>query len=235
MVDFSLTNFDEEYESISDIIYRKLRDQIFSGEYQIGQRLKERDLAKQMNISRTPIREAFVRLENEGLIVSQPRRGVIVKGITIEDIPEIYSLRCALECLAVETAIDRITDQEIKRLQEINARMRECLEQEMVSMEEVRGLSKRFNNALYEASKMPRLIKNIQMYSGYMSNIKQYLMPSKDRWIKDLKDHEAIVEAISEKNKQMAEALVKTHVHYAMKSLLDQYSREKQDSILQIR
>lgn len=235
MGDYSLTGFDEEYQSISDIIYRKLRDQIFSGEYQVGQRLKERDLAKQLNISRTPIREAFMRLENEGLIVSQPRRGVIVKGITKEDITEIYSIRCSLECLAVETAIDRITDQEIKKLQEINARMRKCLEMEIVSMEEVRGLSKKFNNALYEASKMPRLIKNIQMYSGYMSNIKQYLMPSKDRWIKDLKDHEAIVEAISEKNKEMAEALVKTHVHYAMKSLLDQYGQDEAEVNRQIR
>ncbi|MET3249532.1 DNA-binding GntR family transcriptional regulator [Burkholderia sp. OAS925] len=74
-----------------------------------GSRLSEVQVAKQLNVSRTPMREAFAQLEREGLVTVLPRVGAYVRAVTLRDVEEIYTVRAALECLAVQLASERIT------------------------------------------------------------------------------------------------------------------------------
>jgi DNA-binding GntR family transcriptional regulator len=86
-----------------------LREAIVEGVLAPGSRLSEVQVAKQLNVSRTPMREAFAQLEREGLVTVLPRVGAFVRSVSLRDVTEIYKVRMALECLAVQLAAERIT------------------------------------------------------------------------------------------------------------------------------
>ena len=104
--------------SLTDEIADIIRDRILKGEYKIGEKIKETQIASELKVSRTPIREAFKQLENEGLIDYIPNRGCFAKGFTKQDIEDIYAVRKALEILCVEWAVSRITEEQIQNLQD---------------------------------------------------------------------------------------------------------------------
>ena len=104
--------------SLTDEIADVVRERILKGEYEIGEKIKENQIATELRVSRTPIREAFKILENEGLIDYVPNRGCFAKGFTKQDVEDIYAVREALEALALNWAVDRITEKEIAALEE---------------------------------------------------------------------------------------------------------------------
>ena len=101
-------------EEIADVV----RERILRGEYEIGEKIKENQIATELRVSRTPIREAFKLLENEGLIDYIPNRGCFAKGFTKQDVEDIYAVRESLEELAVMWAVERILPEEITALEE---------------------------------------------------------------------------------------------------------------------
>ena len=104
--------------SLTDEIADVVRERILKGEYSIGEKIKENQIATELRVSRTPIREAFKLLENEGLIDYIPNRGCFAKGFTKQDIDDIYAVRKAVEILAVEWSVGRITPTEITKLED---------------------------------------------------------------------------------------------------------------------
>ena len=104
-------------------IYDKLFDRIIANQYHPNTHLKEEELAKEFNVSRTPVREALRMLEHDGLVKILPKKGTIVSGFTVDDVEEIYEIRKALEILALKSAIPSLSIQGLirirKELQEI--------------------------------------------------------------------------------------------------------------------
>ncbi|MFM0198603.1 GntR family transcriptional regulator [Paraburkholderia fungorum] len=97
-------------DSLSEgVVVPALREAIVEGVLAPGSRLSEVQVANQLNVSRTPMREAFAQLEREGLVTVLPRVGAYVRAVTLRDVEEIYTVRAALECLAVQLASERIT------------------------------------------------------------------------------------------------------------------------------
>ncbi|MDR5758892.1 GntR family transcriptional regulator [Caballeronia sp. LZ035] len=97
-------------DSLSEgVVVPALREAIVEGVLTPGSRLSEVQVAKQLDVSRTPMREAFAQLEREGLVNIVPRVGAYVRAVTVRDVEEIYTVRAALECLAVQLASERIT------------------------------------------------------------------------------------------------------------------------------
>lgn len=107
----------------SEGVARILRQAILDGRLTPGQPLRERVLAEELGISRTPIREALFILQGEGLVGMTPNRGATVRTITATDIAEIYALRSVLESHAAATAAERITDADLARLEDAHARL----------------------------------------------------------------------------------------------------------------
>ena len=105
--------------SLGHRIFCILRDKILNEEYEKGQKLNEVVLSKELNISRTPIREALKQLELEGLVKSIPNKGVYVLGFSSRDIDDMLEIRVVLESLSVQLAIERITQEELDRIKEI--------------------------------------------------------------------------------------------------------------------
>lgn len=104
--------------SLTDEIADIVRERILKGEYEIGEKIKENQIASELRVSRTPIREAFKLLENEGLIDYIPNRGCFAKGFTKQDVEDIYAVREALEEMAVRWAVARISENEIDEMEE---------------------------------------------------------------------------------------------------------------------
>lgn len=130
-----LRTVDASSDSLSEgVVVPALREAIVEGVLAAGSRLSEVQVAKQLNVSRTPMREAFAQLEREGLVNIVPRVGAFVRAVTLRDVEEIYTVRAALECLAVQLASERITPLGAAQLDDVIAAM-----QSSVSAEDVPG------------------------------------------------------------------------------------------------
>jgi len=106
-----------------DQVVDKLRDAILDGRIPLGEPLRERQIAERLEISRAPIREALLSLEKEGLVVTTPHRGTFVASYTDEDVTEIYTLRAALEQLAVGLIDGRATAGDLRALDDLVTQM----------------------------------------------------------------------------------------------------------------
>ena len=112
-----------EVKQLRDIIFEHLRQEILDGNLRPNDRLIERDIAAKLNVSRTPIREALRKLETEGFVEHLPRKGIVVRGLNITEIEEIYDIRRELECLVVRKAISTITEHDIQKMKVILAEL----------------------------------------------------------------------------------------------------------------
>lgn len=109
----------KENKSLTTIIFEKVREDILNDVYSDGEKIVEAKLADELGVSRTPVREALKQLELDGLVESIPNRGVIVKGITEQDIADIYTIRIAIEGIAANWSVRRISEEEVASLKEV--------------------------------------------------------------------------------------------------------------------
>ena len=107
----------DEFLPLRDVVFQTLRKGILTGELKPGERLLEIHLADKLGVSRTPIREAIRKLELEGLVTMIPRKGAEVANITEKSLRDVLEVRRALDVLSVELACDRMTEDELIRLQ----------------------------------------------------------------------------------------------------------------------
>jgi DNA-binding GntR family transcriptional regulator len=110
-------------ENISDSVYGWIKKAIINVEFKPGERLTQEMITERLNISRTPVREAFKRLEAEGLLIVKPRLGAVVVQLSLAKFLELYEIRSLLETAAALHAAEKITDKNIAELEKINAKM----------------------------------------------------------------------------------------------------------------
>lgn len=91
-------------------VYQQIINSIVAGQLQPGQRLRERELSEQYGVSRIPVREAIHRLEQDGFLVTAPRRGAVVRKLTLKDVDELFDLRVLLESFAAARAAERVAE-----------------------------------------------------------------------------------------------------------------------------
>ncbi len=207
------TNFNQN-KPIREVVYESLRKTIISGIIPVGERIIEKEYAESLNISRTPVREALRMLEMEELVENIPRVGVVVKRISVEDVIEIYKIRQNLEVLATETAMDNITEEEIKEIEELLDLTERKNREGQVA--EVMKLFEEFNSKIYEASRMKRLASMISKLNEYLRRFRNISIAEDERREKALKEHREILRAIVEKNKDNIEEIIKKHLDYSL-------------------
>ncbi|MGB9813216.1 MAG: GntR family transcriptional regulator [Thermovenabulum sp.] len=206
---------------IRELIYEYIRKKIFTGELKEGERLVEKDLAEKLKVSRTPVREALRKLETEGLVVHLPRKGVVVKGFSKEDVIEIYSIRKALEALAITFTVKNITQSEIEKLKKLNEKMKKAAEKD--DTEKLFELLREFNKVLIESCRMPRLINLISTYREYLERFRAITMSQKERKLSALKEHDEIIDAIINRDEKRAQELVQDHLQRALEAFLKNF------------
>ena len=161
----SSKNFSNSF-SLTDEIADVVRERILKGEYEIGEKIKENQIATELKVSRTPIREAFKLLENEGLIDYIPNRGCFAKGFTKQDVDDIYAVREALEELAVRWSVARITEAELLALEEQVDLMEFYTKKK--DKKKVLELNTSFHEVIYASARSRFLAQVLRSYKEYI-------------------------------------------------------------------
>lgn len=197
---------------LSEKVYRALMDSIVSGNLTPGTELREQHIARQMQVSATPVREAFKRLASDGLIEIIPYRGAVVKGLNQREIQEAYACREALEHLAVQQAIERMNQEDVDRLYSLTER---CVKAEGVT--EIAALSQQFDDYIYQLSGNQTLRGLLEMIKGVISRDRKYSAGSPERRQAIYLEHRAIVEAMERGDVEGARKAVSRHIQNGRK------------------
>ena len=196
--------------SLTDEIAAIVRDRILKGEYEIGEKIKENQIATELRVSRTPIREAFKLLENEGLIDYIPNRGCFAKGFTKQDVDDIYAVRAALEMLAVERAVERITDAEVAALEEEWELMEFYVRKK--DSQKVLELNTAFHDIIYASTRSRFMAQVLRSYKGYIDKTRKSVFYDEAYLEAILNEHGEILDAIKHKDKEKAIGAVSRHL-----------------------
>jgi len=144
--------------SLTEQVLKSLRQAILNGEIKTGQRIVEEKMAKRMRTSRGPLRDALIQLEHEGLIIRERHCRTIVPILSVEDAEEIWSLRIALENLALRYAIKHAVDKDIARLECYVKKLGLCIREENFSLKKAVDLDLKIHEELVNISRHKRLI-----------------------------------------------------------------------------
>jgi DNA-binding GntR family transcriptional regulator len=191
-------------------VYVSIKGAIIGGEFEPGRRLIEEKLAEDMKTSRTPVREAIQKLEKEGLIYRLPRGGFAVKGVTEEEVEEVFGLRGILEGYAGFLATARMDEAELRSLEEIIALEEACLQE--MNVEEFIRLDGEFHDVLYKAAKNNRLYNLLHDLRDYMYRYRVIILRYQRKPQLAVQDHKEMVTSIRNKNAKQVEKLVRKHM-----------------------
>ena len=206
------------YQPLREIVCEVLRDAIRGGILKPGEWLKENDLADELLVSRTPVREAIRKLEQEGYVVTVPRRGAYVASVSIRDINEIFEIRAALEALACELAAERITDEEQERLERLLVAIGRAIEEH--DMERIVRTDIEFHELLYQAARNERLLSIIGNLREQLTRFRTTSMSYPGRLKATLEEHRIIVEAIAQGDVKAARKAAEHHMEKSEQTLL---------------
>lgn len=196
--------------SLGSRIFDLLRDRILNEEYETGQKLNELTLAKELQISRTPIREALKQLELEGLVESIPNKGVYVKGFSPRDIDDMFEIRKNLEGLAIEMAIDRMDDIHLAKIKEVYDLMEFYTAKK--DAEKLIELNIMFHESIYQATQSSYFIQILTDMHYYVSMTSRHCVESRDHSEVSLYEHKEILKYIEAGNKNAARETVVKHI-----------------------
>jgi DNA-binding GntR family transcriptional regulator len=109
----------KNYESLRDYVYKYISDKIQSGELQSNQKISEAEICNDLSISRTPAREALIKLASDNLIEYAPRRGFFVKEVSLKEKLDLYSVISCLDAFSATLAMDKLTDEDFKEMESL--------------------------------------------------------------------------------------------------------------------
>ncbi|MDD3919776.1 MAG: GntR family transcriptional regulator [Eubacteriales bacterium] len=203
----------QDKQSLTSRVFRYIRDGILEGRYHSGDYLVETRLAEELSVSRTPIREALKQLELEDLVESIPNRGVIVKGISQEDIEDIFTIRLLLEGQAAYWAALRIRPDQLDQLAELVELME--LYTRRNDSSHLASLDTEFHEIIYTASNSRTLKHVLGSLHQNMRQARQSSLMSKDRTPKSLDEHKQIYAALEAHDCDLAKQRMEHHIKSA--------------------
>lgn len=212
--------------SLGSKIFVYLRDKILNEEYKPGDKLNEVALSKELNISRTPIREALKQLELEGIVKSIPNKGVYVLGFSPRDIDDMLEIRFVLEGLAVQLAIDRIDEVQLAKIKEVYDLMEFYAHKG--DHEKFDELNIAFHESIYKCTQSQYFEQLLKDINYYISVTSRHSIRQPKRLDSAAVEHREIYEAIVEKNKEKAKDKIQKHIRKTQLLVRNYYKdREK--------
>lgn len=196
-------------ESLTEQVREKLVHRIQEGLLKPGVKISEEELSKEFCVSRTPVREALLHLQHDGLVVMLPRRGIYVAPHTLDDIEEIYMLLGVLESHAAQLSVELMTDQELKHMEELTNELDQA-----ASNRDFRAYTKmdrRIHETFLKACGSLRLTATVKTLKQQLqdSPIQMLSLPG---WIaQSNKEHRLILEAFKQRDKEAIGKIIKDH------------------------
>lgn len=199
-----------EYLPLRDVVFNTLRQAILKGELEPGERLMEIQLADRLGVSRTPIREAIRKLELEGLVLMIPRKGAEVAKISEKSLRDVLEVRRSLDELAIELAIQRMTEEDLQKLEEAQKSFRKAVQSgDAMTIAES---DEHYHDIIYNATGNSRLVQ-------ILNNLREQMYRYRLEYIKDedkrqilVVEHEQILKAIQGRRVTEAKIAIREHI-----------------------
>jgi DNA-binding GntR family transcriptional regulator len=212
-----LTAIDEEAlrtRSRADFVYESLRDAIWDGRIAVGERVREEEIARNLGVSRTPVREALQRLHQRGLLVFGAGRGLTVASLSQHQVLQLYAMREILEGSAARFAAQHATEPEIAVLWRLQ---KELCKPDHDTMALV-TLNRRLHQAIYEAAHNQYLIQTLSVLHDSLALLHSTTFRVPSRRLESDEEHRQIVEAIEQHNPDRAEEAARQHIRQAQRT-----------------
>ena len=211
---------DEELTPIRDKVYLYLKEAIVQGIYKSGDRIIEREVADQLHVSRTPIREALFRLESQGFVKTLPRKGVVVSNLSPDEVVEIFMILSTIESLTMKLAAQKAEESHREQLTQIIKQIDEALAQEEFH-EDHWKFHFLINDVIFSAAKSPRLTQMLDGLSDYVRAFVQlgYELPGRMR--KAMEEHRDLARSVRDGEAELAENFTRIHVENSKKAYLE--------------
>jgi len=191
-------------------VYAILRDSIISGELEPNRNVSEQELAGQLGVSRTPVREALIRLADEGLVHVFPQIGTTVAPINIADVYQCQVIREALECRSVTSAVEAITDEQIAELRDVVELQKTFNEQK--DFRSFLTADDRLHRSIVQIAGFPQVWKVIEMTKTHLDRVRQLSYPQPDTLALVLEEHEGIINALELRQADLAAERLHDHL-----------------------
>lgn len=192
-------------------VYHKVRDAIRKGTLSIGERVTEADLAARFGVSRTPVRDAIVRLEADGLLTTEPRRGLIITDLSHQQIVELYFMREVLEGAAARQAAQSASDIELRTI----AELAESETAHKGDFDELGEINVKFHQMIMLAAHNRYLLRSLSQLAVTMSLLPS-LLSKGTRADAAAQEHSEIVQALLSRNSEAAETAARKHVRSSL-------------------
>lgn len=198
------------YLPLRDVVFQTLREAILKGDLRPGERLMELQLAAKLGVSRTPIREAIRMLEQEGLTVTIPRKGAEVARMTEKNMEDVLQIREALDELAVQVACDKMTDQQLENLTLAMKNFENAIQ--AGDLKKTAAYDVEFHDIIYESTDNPKLVTLLNNLREQIYRYRVEYLKEKENYPMLIKEHETIVAALKEKNKERVSDAMRCHI-----------------------
>lgn len=206
-------------ETLKEQVYKYLKNEIIIGELKPGERLIEEKISEQLNVSRSPIREAVRMLEKDGLLNIQQTGGVTVVNPTVEDYRYLFETRVEMESVAAYYAAIRRTDNELKVIKKTIDMME--IEVATGEINEILKTNLNFHEMIVTASHNPFLISMTMQLRGINSFYRKAILENNPKYVKGaLEDHKKIFQAIDTGNQEAAKASMRAHIEHDYQSFM---------------
>ena len=190
--------------------YQAIKRAILRGKVKPGKRLKEEQLAAEIGTSRTPVREAFHKLEQEELVTRLPRGGFVVREWSRSDVEEIFGIRSVLESYAAFLAMEKMDKVKLGMLED---KLRESEEYvKRGETEKLIQLNTEFHDILYKSSNSPKLYHMINNLRDYFYRYRVAILGVNGIPQRSLRDHKEMLSAMKKKDSALVEKLVREHI-----------------------
>ncbi|AZK44419.1 GntR family transcriptional regulator [Erysipelothrix piscisicarius] len=211
---------------LNQIIYEGLRSAIIHGVIPMGERINEKHYAQALNVSRTPIREALHRIQNEEIVQYVPNYGIVVTTFTHEDVYEIYQIRTALDILATTNAMRLMTPEREAVMEALLIETEAA--QAVGDVEKVIEMSKEFNTMIYRFAEMPRLETIQNRLRDYIIRFRDISLKADSRRAKALHEHRLIFRCLKNNDVEQVQMVITEHLLESRDFILLEMDRQLQ-------
>lgn len=200
----------EGFKPLREIVFENLREAILEGKLEPGQRMMEIQLAEQLGVSRTPVREAIRKLELEGLVIMIPRKGAYVADVSIKDIMEVLEIRVVIEGLAASLAVERMTDEELDELEMLFYQFKQCYQKD-----DIEGMIQKdveFHERIFASARNNKLMQISQGLSEQIYRFRVTYISEYNKAKELVEEHQAILEALAQRNAEKVYEYATKHI-----------------------
>ncbi len=214
---------------LAKMAYKTLRDSILAGQFLPGEVYNEMALAKELGISRTPVREALLELSSQGLITYLPRKGVMVKHYTRHDVEEIFELRKAIELVALEKIVKASPPLDLSKLEKSIDDQRQAWKKK--NSDTYIHFDRVFHLAFCEMIGNRRFFNILENIRDLIHLMAIQALDRESRWEEVINEHEEVIRAIKGKKLITAKKAMNDHLDRSMEAVLEQIYADAEEAV----